>query len=233
MSCEYGCGTVRWTKECGSACCRNRLHSYENGMCVQCGQPPDPNPAVSECRFGRHKFPVMLTPYGVFHNLLPKGTNVDDGTMKILKGPLCSLLSGVSTQDDAIVLLEQAALHWHQSTIQAAAATENIIIGGPFQVANHVKASLSLAFDSNTGQPMVMKYGTEDAITKEFTTFQAFGLGWNDAPGKHLVPLRFITVKEKRALLMPAYRCSFDSVPWAPTRASFPADSLGSSLDCI
>eukprot|EP00667_Euglena_gracilis_P015536 EG_transcript_16182 len=217
MSCYFGCGTIRGSQNSGSACPNNRLHLYQNGFCVQCGMTPH----NADCKFGRHNFPPLFSPYVAFLNLLPEGTTIDEGIMEVLMGPLSSLLNGVATKDDAVALLQRAATHIRDTTVKVVAAKENIIINSKFQIAAEgSKSNLFLAYDIQNDLPVVVKFGAD--VKKEKAIFDAFGSDQAAVRSKGLVPLRLINLKpeneneEKVALVMPAYQCSFESMLWAP-----------------
>lgn len=143
--------------------------------------------------------------------IVSAGRILDEETAIIIKTKMASRVSVIESEEDAVMLLEDASRLPHATTVARIKTTCDLLVDGEF--AQSGRSTLIRAFSTTTRKPKIIKF-TDDA-QKEYEVFRRLSLTCEDAVHYHLVPLEQYIVDEhgKTAVVMPMYSCTVDTPP--------------------
>jgi hypothetical protein len=129
-------------------------------------------------------------------------------------------LANVSTEQDAITVLEMAANHIHSATQQDFEDSSNLLLGGTLEASRgHTRALIVRAVDKSTLTPCVIKITAAAAINREAEVYRRLkDSNLNYVPNEKVTVQRRHTrtgetVDKSMCLKMPVFVCSLASVP--------------------
>lgn len=150
---------------------------------------------------------------------MPEGRRtIHPDTEDIIRKRFGVELLALSTQEQAVDMLDRANQHPHHSTKLRIEETSGLLLDGPF-CADVSGTLLSRAFSLEDGSVRIVKLSADPS--REIEAFRRLNLEQEDAVAAHIVPLQLFsasdeTRKSRSVLSMPPYQCALDAMPRIP-----------------